>query len=67
MDYKTQKIECPVCHHEIYFNIDELIKGVAFTCSHCKSSISLSASSTKEVSRAMEQFEKFRITHSVKK
>ena len=57
MIYKPQVITCPDCGSKIYFNVDQLIQGVSFTCSNCKCSISLLPSSTKIVEKTMIKFE----------
>lgn len=61
MIYKPQIIICPECGSQIYFDVNQLIQGVSFKCSNCKSSISLLASSTKLVEKTMKKFEKLEI------
>lgn len=57
MIYKPQVIECPDCGSPIYFDVNQLIQGVSFKCSNCKSSISLLSSSTNIVKETISKFE----------
>lgn len=65
MDYKPQEIECPVCKNTIYFDVHKLLQGESFTCSNCKSTISLSSSSTQIVEQAMVKYERLKIQQNI--
>jgi hypothetical protein len=67
MNYKLQKIECPICHNPIFFDVKELMKGESFSCSECKCSVSLTSSSSKVVEETMEKYERLSIKQSVNK
>lgn len=54
MDAQTQ-ISCPICKTPIPFNIDSLIKGEKFICSHCGTVIGLSGNNLERVSEAMKK------------
>lgn len=59
MNTQTQ-IPCPICKTPIPFNIDSLIKGEKFICSHCGAAIGLSSNSREQVSDAMKKLEEMR-------
>ena len=64
---KTQQIECPVCHNSIFFDVNELLRGVNFICLNCKCSISLASSSSKKVEEAMTKYEELKMKTSINK
>lgn len=67
MNQKLQQIDCPVCGSPIFFNVNNLLMGESFSCSSCKSMISLSTSSTRVVEQAMIKYEKLSITQNSNK
>ncbi len=56
-----QSIPCPVCGTKIPFNTNELLKGVTFACSNCKSAIGLAQQSKAVVKEAMDKLEELRM------
>lgn len=66
MENKVQQIECPVCQSPIYFSVYRLLQGESFTCTNCKSSISLTLSSKHTVQSAMKKYEELKVQNASK-
>ncbi|MGF1706816.1 hypothetical protein [Enterovibrio baiacu] len=50
------KIPCPDCNMSIYFDLNLLLAGQAFSCPRCSASISLHPASQPQLSKAVEGF-----------
>lgn len=56
-------LDCPMCRMPIKIDIDELLRGAAFTCESCKTDISITPENKEVLQNAMDQFDTFKKTH----
>ena len=52
-----QKIPCPQCQTDIYFDVNALLQGVGFSCKKCGAVVSISQDSMSTANDVYKQYE----------